>query len=561
MNRLMQIYAVLLVGVIFLTVVGLCLYTADTNYRKMVTNMEDLEKRIQNSVEANNDALNFIYMELAGSNTAIDNMRAYLNMSASDYFSYTQDSWLAYKRDTRISETIPVFFSAFNDLDKVYVKLEESSKYLVADKSNPMGRKEYGQIPHEQGFVMKKSIISPFGFEHVGELSVVFSQKSVLGTFEHMMELNGMEAFIFDNSNQMMFSTQNFLNDKQYKKIIAHFLRRNNIPDEISNKFYVLKSRSSKDLCYVILASKKRLWSENVKFFTIIILFGILLAGILLITLNHTFKRYFNQVSMIEGITHSVAEGNLKERIDVSKVQDELEDLSLAINFMIESLDQYIQENYELEIKQRDAHMRALQAQINPHFLYNTLEYIRMYALSKQQNELADVVYAFSALLRNNTNQEKTTTLKKELFFCEKYVYLYQMRYPDRVAYNFVLDEKLEKLIVPKFTIQPLIENYFVHGVDYTRNDNAISVKAMLVDEDIIIQIIDNGKGISEERLKEIREKLTQRADENQNSIGLHNVYDRLKNTFNENFFMNIHSIENVRTTVTLVIKGGEYFV
>ncbi|MCJ0583966.1 sensor histidine kinase, partial [Enterococcus cecorum] len=76
MNRLMQIYAVLLVGVIFLTVVGLCLYTADTNYRKMVTNMEDLEKRIQNSVEANNDALNFIYMELAGSNTAIDNIRA-----------------------------------------------------------------------------------------------------------------------------------------------------------------------------------------------------------------------------------------------------------------------------------------------------------------------------------------------------------------------------------------------------------------------------------------------------------------------------------------------------
>ncbi|MCJ0579303.1 sensor histidine kinase, partial [Enterococcus cecorum] len=130
---------------------------------------------------------------------AIDNIRAYLNMSASDYFSYTQDSWLAYKRDTRISETVPVFFSAFNDLDKVYVKLEESSKYLVADKSNPMGRKEYGQIPHEQGFVMKKSIISPFGFEHVGELSVVFSQKSVLGTFEHMMELNGMEAASYTN--------------------------------------------------------------------------------------------------------------------------------------------------------------------------------------------------------------------------------------------------------------------------------------------------------------------------------------------------------------------------
>lgn len=561
MNQLMQVYAVLLVGVIFLTVIGLCLYTADTNHHKMVNNMADLEKRIQNSVESNNDILNFIYMELAGSNTAIDNMRAYLNMSASDYFSYTQDSWLAYKRDTRISETIPVFFSAFNDLEKVYVKLEESPKYLVADKSNPMGRKEYGNIPFEQGVVMKKSIISPFGFERLGELSVVFSQKSVLGTLDHMMALNGMEAFIFDNSDRVMFSTQNYINNKQYQELIMSVTHQQKIPKTINDEYYVLKSRSSKDLCYVLLASKKRLWEDNLKLFLIIILFGVLLASILLITLRHTFRRYFNQVAMIENVTHSVAEGNLKERIDVSKVQDELEDLSQAINFMIESLDQYIQENYALEIKQRDAHMRALQSQINPHFLYNTLEYIRMYALSKQQSELADVVYAFSALLRNNTNQEKTTSLKKELFFCEKYVYLYQMRYPDRIAYNFVLDEKLEKLIVPKFTIQPLIENYFVHGIDYTRNDNAISVKAMLENDDIIIQIVDNGKGISEQRLKEVREKLNQRNEENQNSIGLNNVYDRLKNTFNEHFFMNIDSSENRRTVITIEIKGGKYFV
>ena len=97
---------------------------------------------------------------------------------------------------------------------------------------------------------------------------------------------------------------------------------------------------------------------------------------------------------------------------------------------MVDSLDQYIHDIYTLEIKQRDAHMRALQSQINPHFLYNTLEYIRMYALSRQQEELADVVYAFSTLLRNNINQEKTTTLAEEISFCEKYVYLYQMRYP-----------------------------------------------------------------------------------------------------------------------------------
>ena len=91
---------------------------------------------------------------------------------------------------------------------------------------------------------------------------------------------------------------------------------------------------------------------------------------------------------------------------------------------MTDSINDYIEDIYTLEIKQRDADMRALQAQINPHFLYNTLEYIRMYALSRQQEELADVVYAFSALLRNNTTQEKIKTLAEEVTFCEKYVLL-----------------------------------------------------------------------------------------------------------------------------------------
>ncbi len=83
----------------------------------------------------------------------------------------------------------------------------------------------------------------------------------------------------------------------------------------------------------------------------------------------------------------------------------------------------------------------------------------------------------FSALLRNNTNQEKTIHLKEELDFCEKYVYLYQMRYPSRIAYHFTIESSLEEIEVPKFIIQPLVENYFKHGIDFTRFDNALSVK------------------------------------------------------------------------------------
>jgi two-component system sensor histidine kinase YesM len=233
----------------------------------------------------------------------------------------------------------------------------------------------------------------------------------------------------------------------------------------------------------------------------------------------------------------------------------ELGDLASAINQMVINLNQYIEDIYALEIKQRDAHMRALQSQINPHFLYNTLEYIRMYAISQKQDELADVVYAFSALLRNNMTQEKTTTLKDELDFCEKYVYLYQMRYPDSIAYNFTMDNGLEDFVVPKFIIQPLVENYFVHGIDYERQDNAISVKAMKQDGLIEIRVIDNGLGMEKERLEEVNLELSQKGFSIQNSIGIINVYERIKGYFGEDSKMWVESVIEKGVTIVIQIK------
>lgn len=179
-----------------------------------------------------------------------------------------------------------------------------------------------------------------------------------------------------------------------------------------------------------------------------------------------------------------------------------------------------------------------------------------MYALSRQQEELADVVYAFSALLRNNTTQEKTTTIEKELSFCEKYVYLYQMRYPDQIAYHFELAEGTQQVEIPKFTIQPLIENYFVHGIDYTRNDNAISVKTSVTNGELVILIRDNGKGMTPTRLAQVRNKLAAVDVEMSTSIGLRNVHERLKSFFGEQYELTIDSTLGEGTTIQIKVKG-----
>jgi two-component system sensor histidine kinase YesM len=165
-----------------------------------------------------------------------------------------------------------------------------------------------------------------------------------------------------------------------------------------------------------------------------------------------------------------------------------------------------------------------------------------MYALSRNQEELADVVYAFSALLRNNTTQEKTKTLKEEIDFCEKYVYLFQMRYPDKIAYHVTIDPALEQLELPKFTLQPLVENYFVHGIDYQRNDNAISIKAYKEAGQIVIEVKDNGKGADPQQLGMIHEELQNQEIGAQTSIGIKNVHERLRGMFNGAYQMDVTS-------------------
>ena len=116
-----------------------------------------------------------------------------------------------------------------------------------------------------------------------------------------------------------------------------------------------------------------------------------------------------------------------------------------------------------------------------------------MYAVMQDQEELADIIYEFSSLLRNNISEEKETTIENELEFCRKYSYLCMVRYPKSIAYGFKIEPGLEEMVIPKFTLQPLVENYFVHGVDHKRKDNVISIKVRRVGEAVEIRVQDNG--------------------------------------------------------------------
>ena len=297
----------------------------------------------------------------------------------------------------------------------------------------------------------------------------------------------------------------------------------------------------------------------------IILALSALFIVILYATLKKTFSKYQAQVVDLVETIHDIAQGEQGKRIDLKKKDQELLLIAETTNDMLDRLERNIHDIYQLELSQKDANMRALQAQINPHFMYNTLEFLRMYAVMADQNELADIIYEFSSLLRNNISDERETTLKQEVEFCRKYSYLCMVRYPKSIAYGFKIDPGLEEMRIPKFTLQPLVENYFAHGVDHRRTDNVISIKALKQEGYVEILVVDNGRGMSAEKLAEIQTKLAQRTFEHtvdysgkRQSIGIVNVHERFVLYFGDRYNISVESMEHQGVRYRITIQDEE---
>ena len=296
-----------------------------------------------------------------------------------------------------------------------------------------------------------------------------------------------------------------------------------------------------------------------------ILALSLLFIVILYVTLKKTFSKYQTQVVDLVETIHDIAQGEQGKRIDLTKKDQELLLIAETTNDMLDRLERNIHDIYQLELSQKDAHMRALQAQINPHFMYNTLEFLRMYAVMENQNELADIIYEFSSLLRNNISDERETTLKQEVEFCRKYSYLCMVRYPKSIAYGFKIDPELEEMRIPKFTLQPLVENYFAHGVDHRRTDNVISIKALKKEGYIEILVTDNGRGMTADKLAEIQDKLAQRTFEHtvdysgkRQSIGIVNVHERFVLYFGDRYDISVESVEKEGVRYRITIQNEE---
>lgn len=280
----------------------------------------------------------------------------------------------------------------------------------------------------------------------------------------------------------------------------------------------------------------------------------IIIAFIFLIITFFTIRRTTNPISTLSYKMSQVKNGDFKNYVQV-KGSSEVRDLSSTFNSMLDDLNSYMHEKMTMEKEKRKAEIHALQMQINPHFIYNTLSSIKWLIWQDNTDKSIKTIDAFISLLRNTiSNKNEMITINEEIENLKNYVLINHIRYGDSIKVNFFIMPQCEKYIIPKLILQPFIENSFFHGfVD--KDSGFIHVFITEQNGNIICEIIDNGIGISKGDISHILHSSSNKSN-HFTSIGINNVNDRIKLLYGDKYGVTITSELTIGTTVKIMIPA-----
>jgi two-component system sensor histidine kinase YesM len=238
---------------------------------------------------------------------------------------------------------------------------------------------------------------------------------------------------------------------------------------------------------------------------------------------------------------------------------DEIGQVTRAFAQMNVRLKDYIDRVYVAEIQRRDAEIQLLQHKINPHFLFNTLEAIRMKAIQGGQEEVSEMIAVLGYIYRWNVKGSGMfVRLEEELDYIRSYLYLMKLRYKDRIQIEYNIPDEILNYGIPKITLQPIVENAVKYGIDFeSKGSNQITINGQLEGHLLILSIQDNGNGIELDRLYLLQQALNHEQIPNGNiGLGIANVHQRLRRLFGAEFGVAIDSFPGKGTLVTLVLPA-----
>lgn len=301
---------------------------------------------------------------------------------------------------------------------------------------------------------------------------------------------------------------------------------------------------------YVVCLRPMSIILRNIDRFNIVLtlVVGIcLVVSLLLATLLSTIVT--KPLNKLVKAINLAAKGDFGQRVNFVYA-DELGVLGRSFDKMAGQLNTLFNKVLKLELKNREAELKSLQAQINPHFLYNTLDSIYVKAMRSNNKELADMVYALSRIFRLSLNLGNTMTqVHSEKEFIENYILLQKIRLKERLVFRLTMDEQILPKFMPKLILQPFVENAIVHAAEVQAGATEIDVNGFYSDNSIWFTVQDNGAGISEEVLHQLNSAVGDRK-----GYALRNIRERLELCYGHDYTLNIESTPGMGTRVLIRI-------
>lgn len=410
--------------------------------------------------------------------------------------------------------------------------------------------------------VVRKILNTENHFESVGTMFISLDLSDLEKLSHLILPAPSSILYICDSEGQVIFDSTGALTAQSLPPEMMMFTDGNTRHEIVSNETsYVMVSAQSKAIGWqLLLLTPQSVYTADAMSVSIAIFTAALIALVLIAVITAIASRAISKpVEQLAAAMDETRLQNLNRHIPVVG-NDEVARLGNSFNALMDNLNNAIQSEYEMALQQKNAEIRALQAQMNPHFLYNVLQSMASMATLHKIPELAAMATALGSTLRYSiSGKEPLVCLREEIVHTKNYLTIQKLRLGERLHYEINVPEYVMDYVVPRVSVQPLVENAIVHGFENKEQACFISISAWMLDGLLYLEVADDGQGIKAEDLNTLRQMLQtgSGAQSRQgHSIGLTNLNSRLHLLYGEKHVLEINSEPEIGTVVKITVPA-----
>lgn len=588
-----SVVALILIGVLPLVLMGVSIYNTYMSFLKetILSNMYRTTRSIGRNIEE-------MYHEME------ENTKYLYTVQEEDYgylYEILEDRDIsANKKNAIITEILKDILYMNQYIDHVFFILPDGQEYSVMRPPEAMTDTKKIQEWYEKNFqekeqsmqmlpvhlsdyyvgskkenftaarnIMNTRTIQSASQEILGTLYIDISSEYLDGIINETKLEEGSQIYIVDKAKEEIaynpYSSEKVEHREEFKKYLSYMS-----PDHqymrVGENYYIYSEVPNTNWIVVECIPTYNLENSYQKIRNITL--TVMGFSVLLLTIIYYFysKKTNKPIKDLKIAMERIQKGDLDTRVQVGN-NDEIGFLANGLNQMTLELQNHIQKVYIAEIRQREAEIEALKTQIEPHYLYNTLDVIRMTAITKDDKETAEMIDGLSGQLKYLIGGARDmVTLQAELDSVRNYFKIIKIRYENRFSLEVDVPEELLELKVPQLILQPVVENAVKHGLKpKEEGEGVVAIQGMKSEDRLEITVMDNGIGMTEEKMAYVQKLLdsqdtVKHAKSKSASIGLKNVYDRIKLIFGDTYSMEISSFEGIGTIVKYKLPVIEEF-